>query len=70
MSKFELINVNGFMILRKLKVIRDKGHELVAALDPNACVGIKDNIAYYAISYFARRFFDLSGSFTYGNQPA
>lgn len=43
MSRFALIGAAGFVAPRHMRAIRDTGHELVAALDPNDSVGIIDS---------------------------
>lgn len=41
--KFGLIGASGYIAPRHMKVIKDLGHELVVALDPNDSVGILDS---------------------------
>ena len=40
---FALIGAAGYIAPRHMKAIKDTGHQLVAALDPNDSVGIMDN---------------------------
>ena len=41
--KFALIGAGGFVAPRHMQAIKDTGHELVVALDPNDSVGILDS---------------------------
>jgi UDP-N-acetyl-2-amino-2-deoxyglucuronate dehydrogenase len=43
MKKFALIGAAGYIAPRHMKAIKDTGHDLVAALDPNDSVGIIDS---------------------------
>ncbi len=43
MSKFALIGAAGYVAPRHLKAIRDTGHQLVAAYDPQDSVGVLDS---------------------------
>jgi UDP-N-acetyl-2-amino-2-deoxyglucuronate dehydrogenase len=43
MSKFALIGAAGYIAPRHLRAIKDTGHSLVAAMDPNDTVGILDS---------------------------
>ena len=51
MSKnFVIIGVGGYVAPKHLKAIKDHGHKLIAALDPNDSVGILDS--YFPKAYF------------------
>ena len=52
--KFALIGAAGFVAPRHMKAIKDSGHELVAALDPNDSVGIIDS--YFPEAHFFTEF--------------
>ena len=43
MKKFALIGAAGYVAPRHMQAIKETGHDLVAALDPNDSVGIIDN---------------------------
>src|SRR5690606_16414701 len=43
MKNFALIGAAGYIAPRHMKAIKDTGHRLVAALDPNDSVGIIDS---------------------------
>jgi len=53
-KRFALIGAAGYVAPRHMKAIRDTGHELVAALDPNDSVGIIDN--YFPAADFFTEF--------------
>jgi len=53
-KRFALIGAAGFVAPRHMKAIRDTGHDLVAALDPNDSVGIIDS--YFPASDFFTEF--------------
>ena len=40
MKNFALIGAAGYIAPRHMKVIRDTGNQLVAAMDPNDSVGV------------------------------
>ena len=42
-KRFALVGAAGYIAPRHMKAIRDTGHELVAALDPNDSVGVIDS---------------------------
>ena len=41
--QFGLIGVGGYVAPRHMKAIKELGHELVVALDPNDSVGVLDS---------------------------
>lgn len=45
MKRFALIGAAGYIAPRHMRAIRDTGHELVSAYDPNDSVGIIDSIS-------------------------
>jgi UDP-N-acetyl-2-amino-2-deoxyglucuronate dehydrogenase len=51
MLNFAVIGVGGYIAPRHLKAIRDTGHKLVAATDPNDSVGILDQFSF-DVRYF------------------
>lgn len=51
MSNFAVIGVGGYIAPRHLKAIRDTGHRLVAATDPNDSVGLLDQFSF-DVRYF------------------
>lgn len=50
-KNFAVIGVAGYIAPRHLKAIRDNGHRVIAALDPNDSVGILDQF-HYQIKFF------------------
>jgi UDP-N-acetyl-2-amino-2-deoxyglucuronate dehydrogenase len=48
---FAVVGVGGFVAPRHLKAIRDTGHRLIAAVDPNDSVGILDQFSF-DVRYF------------------
>lgn len=52
--KFALIGAAGYVAPRHMKAIKENGHELVAALDPNDSVGIIDS--YFPDAHFFTEF--------------
>jgi UDP-N-acetyl-2-amino-2-deoxyglucuronate dehydrogenase len=55
MSKnFALIGAAGYIAPRHMQAVRDTGHRLVAALDPNDSVGIIDS--YFPEAHFFTEF--------------
>ncbi|MDX1685585.1 MAG: Gfo/Idh/MocA family oxidoreductase [Saprospiraceae bacterium] len=52
--RFALIGAAGYVAPRHMKAIKDTGHELVAALDPNDSVGIMDS--YFPEAHFFTEF--------------
>jgi UDP-N-acetyl-2-amino-2-deoxyglucuronate dehydrogenase len=51
MSNFAVIGVGGYVAPRHLKAIRDTGHTLLAAVDPNDSVGVLDQYSF-GVRYF------------------
>lgn len=52
--KFSLIGAAGYVAPRHMKAIKETGHELVAALDPNDSVGVIDS--YFPEAHFFTEF--------------
>lgn len=51
MSNFAVVGVGGYVAPRHLKAIRDTGHTLLAAVDPNDSVGVLDQYSF-DVRYF------------------
>lgn len=54
MKKFALIGAAGYIAPRHMKAIKDNGHTLIAALDPNDSVGVIDS--YFPNAHFFTEF--------------
>jgi len=53
-TRFALIGAGGYIAPRHLKAVKETGHELVAAYDPNDSVGIMDS--YFPDAHFFTEF--------------
>ena len=61
-KRFVLLGAAGFVAPRHMRAIRDTGHELVAAMDPNDSVGILDS--HFPDAAFFTNFDELTGFVT------